>query len=131
MEKTSFSLKAFIKRHRFDLILVLSLIFIALLSLILIFSLRTEGGSVKVEIDGALFATYSLLEDGEYSLGDGNILKIEGGEARMSWADCPDKTCVMTRPIRYNGESIICLPHKIAVTVISTGDDGGADLESR
>ena len=130
MEKTSFNLKAFIKRHRFDLILVLSLIFIALISLILITVLRTEGGYVRVEKDGALFATYSLAKDGEYPIGDGNTLMIEGGEAKMSWADCPDKTCVMTRPARYNGESIICLPHKITVTVTDASDDG-ADLESR
>lgn len=131
MEKTSFNLKAFIKRHRFDLILVLSLIFIALISLILITVLRTEGAYVRVEKDGELFATYPLSADGEYTLGDGNTLKIEGGEARMSWADCPDKTCVMTRPARYNGESIICLPHKITVTVTDIGGEGGADLESR
>ena len=129
MENTG--LKAFIKRHRFDLILVLSLIFIAVISLVLILALRTEGSSVRVEIDGAVYATYSLSDDGEYSLGDGNTLTIEGGMARMSWADCPDKTCVNTSPIRYNGESIICLPHKITVTVISVADDGGVDLESR
>ena len=131
MNNQSFSLKAFIKRHRFDLILVLSLIFIAVISLILILAFRTEGSYVTVEKDGALYATYSLSIDGEYPIGDGNVLKIEGGEARMSWADCPDKTCVNTRPARYNGESIICLPHKVTVRVVNAVDDGGADLESR
>lgn len=130
MEKSGFSLTAFIKRHRFDLILVLSLIFVAIISLILIFALRTEGNAVEVELDGRHYATYSLATDGEYKIGEGNVLVIEGGAARMSWADCPDKTCVSTRPARYGGESIICLPHKISVTVISAEDDG-VDLESR
>ena len=125
------SISAFAKAHRFDLILVLSLIFIAVVSLVLIFAFRTEGSYVTVEKDGALYATYSLSIDGEYPIGDGNVLKIEGGEARMTWADCPDKTCVNTRPARYNGESIICLPHKVTVRVVNTVDDGGADLESR
>ena len=44
----------------------------------------------------------------------------------MIRADCPDKICVHMRPIRYAGESILCLPHRLAVTVRG-GREAGAD----
>lgn len=128
-EKAKFSLKDFIKQHKHDLILVLSLIFIAVLSLILLLTLRTDGAYARVEIDGEHYATYPLSVDGEYRLGDTNTLTIKDGEAYMKEADCPDKTCVHTRPAKYNGESIICLPNKISVIIVS--DNSGIDLEAR
>ncbi len=115
--------------HRADLWLVLSLIFVAIVSLILLFTLRTEGDIVEVEIDGEIVATYSLSADGEYEIGEGNILTIKDGKAYMSYADCPDKTCVKTRAISNSGESIICLPNRVSVRVVAE-DNGGADLIS-
>ncbi|CCZ53222.1 putative uncharacterized protein [Clostridium sp. CAG:75] len=45
----------------------------------------------------------------------------------MKKADCPDKICVHHKGIRSNGETIICLPHKVIVTIQSskTGDLDG------
>ena len=37
----------------------------------------------------------------------------------MAEADCPDRLCVRRGPVRYAGETIICLPHKLVVTVRS------------
>lgn len=121
--------KDFLMAHRADLWLVLSLIFVAIVSLILLFTLRTEGDIVEVEIDGEIVATYSLSADGEYEIGEGNILTIKDGKAYMSYADCPDKTCVKTRAISNSGESIICLPNRVSVRVVAE-DNGGADLIS-
>ena len=123
-----FSLKSFLREHKRDLMLILSLLFISGI-LALILSLTAKGGdAVRVEIDGELFATYSLSESGEYELGEGNLLVIEGGEAYMKRADCPDGTCVRTGRISRRGQSIICLPNRVSVTVIR--DAGGADLVS-
>ena len=120
--------KTFLRAHKADLILVLSLVFISLAALILALTMKTEGDSVEVEIDGRLVATYSLAVDGEYEIGDGNVLTVKGGEAYMSYADCPDKTCVRSHAISKNNESIICLPNRVSVRVVSTEDDG-VDLE--
>ena len=46
----------------------------------------------------------------------------------MKDADCPDRLCVKQGSISKNGESIVCLPHKVIVTV--TGGDG-ADYDIR
>ena len=45
---------------------------------------------------------------------------IKDGEARMEWADCPDQICVDHRAVSRNGESIICLPNQVVVTVASS-----------
>lgn len=47
-----------------------------------------------------------------------NVLCIAGGEIRMESADCRDQICVRHRPISGGGESIICLPHRLAVEVM-------------
>lgn len=46
-----------------------------------------------------------------------NILVIEDGRANMIWADCPDKICVNMKAISNMGESIVCMPEKIVVTI--------------
>ena len=38
----------------------------------------------------------------------------------MTKADCPDKLCVNQNAVSKNGESIICLPNKVVVTVDSS-----------
>ena len=48
-----------------------------------------------------------------------NTIRIAPGEIRMLSADCPDQICVHQRNISKNGETIICLPNKVVVTVCS------------
>lgn len=59
----------------------------------------------------------------EIKNGDGdvtNTLVIKGGVADMTSADCPDHLCVKQKAISKEGESIICLPNKVVVTVKAT-----------
>ena len=46
-----------------------------------------------------------------------NVLEIKSGEASVIEADCPDGLCVKQKAISKQGESIICLPHKLVITV--------------
>ena len=46
-----------------------------------------------------------------------NILVIKDGRADMTDADCPDRICVNHRPVSQEGETIVCLPHKVVVEV--------------
>lgn len=92
---------------------------------VIVFCLYFVGGEsgqyVQVEIDGQIIDTLELDEDfeKEYKENDEiNILKIENGKANMISANCPDGICVNHKPIYRKGESIICLPHKMVVTII-------------
>ncbi len=75
-------------------------------------------GLVTVTVDGYEEGTYDLSETQTVSIhGGSNILEIKDGAADMVEADCPDKLCVHQKAISKNGESIICLPNKVVVTV--------------
>ena len=100
---------------------------VAIIVGIIVFFLYFVGGEsgqyVQVEIDEKIVDTIKLDEDfeKEYKNGeDSNKLEIKDGKATMISANCPDGICVNHKPIYRNGESIICLPHKMVVTV--TGD---------
>ena len=106
---------------RGDLYLMVGCLLAALVCCCLWFLLRQDGGTVIVEQNGQETARYALSEDRTVRIeGEGgyNLLVIEGGEAWLSEADCPNLLCVKTGKIRYAGQSIVCLPHKLAVRII-------------
>ena len=83
-------------------------------------ALRRDGGTVIVERDGRETARYALAEDRTVRIeGEGgyNLLVIRGGEVWLSEADCPTGLCVKTGRIRFAGQSIVCLPHKLAIRI--------------
>ena len=90
--------------------------------------LRKDGGAVIVEQDGRETARYALEENRTVRIegqGGYNLLVIENGEAWLGEADCPNRLCVQTGRIRYGGQSIVCLPHRLAVRI--TGGASGLD----
>ncbi len=76
-----------------------------------------SGRTVRVEVDGTLYGRWSLSQDAEIPIGEHNLLRIQGGEAVMQSADCPDRLCVAHLPISLAGQSIVCLPNRVVVLV--------------
>ena len=88
---------------------------------------RAFTGEAVVYVDGEVEGRYSLNEDQTIEINGGtNTLVIENGSASMEKADCPDQVCVRHSAISRNGESIICLPHEVVVS-IEDGESSGAD----
>lgn len=116
--------KEFIKKIKADF-LVLGVIFIAALLTWVIPMIRNDrtGSDVIVLRDGKEVGRYSLSEDDIFTIwGDDesyNLILVNDGAAKVTDADCPDKLCVRQRSISKNGESIICLPHKLVITIDS------------
>ncbi len=105
-------------KRRTDLIVIGSLLLLALALYLVIGAARREGGEVVVRVDGVVTERHALSADGVYPLNGGsNILVIAEGEAWLSEANCPDLLCVRQGRIRYTGQSIICLPNRLTVTV--------------
>ena len=119
-----------IKKYRLDII-VISAILLVSVSLLLIMTLSQKDGAVAVvEIDGKTVAEYSLAVNGEYSLNNGtNVLVIENGQAYLNYSNCPDHTCEITGKIHYVGQTIVCLPNKLSITIKGNAE-GGVDLVS-
>ena len=105
------------KRHKKDVAVISLLLLAGILSLIFVIFFGAEGTVVCVSVDGEDYGEYSLYLDGEYEIGEGNVLTVSGGEAYMSYADCPDGTCRHMGRISLVGERIICLPNKVIVEI--------------
>ena len=113
------------KKRRADLIVIASLLLLALALYLILGALRTVGGEVVVRVDGVETERHALTEDGTYPLNGGsNILVIGEGQAWLTEANCPDLLCGRQGKIRYTGQSIICLPNRLTVTVEGGESDG-------
>lgn len=117
------------KRRKNDIILIAALLVIAGAALLCIRLTRSAGGTVKVSLDGRVVAQLPLGVDCtrvfESDRGSNTVVIRDGGVS-VTEADCPDKVCVSQGIIRCSGESIVCLPHKLVVTVVG-GPSSGLD----
>ena len=48
-----------------------------------------------------------------------NYLVIKDGYADITEANCPDKLCAKQKKISLDRETIVCLPNKVVVEIIS------------
>ncbi len=109
-----------------DVIFIAVVLFLAALAAFALFIFRSEGEYVTVTVNGELFGEYSLSEDRTVEIKQGeryNLLIIEDGYARVESASCPDGICSSHRPVKHDGESIICLPNKVVIEVSSSSDE--------
>ena len=105
---------------RGDIYLIAGCLLAALVLCGLWLLLRQAGAEVMVEQNGRETARFALDENRTVRIeGEGgyNTLVILGGEVWLSEADCPNLLCVKTGKIRYAGQSIVCLPHHLAVRI--------------
>lgn len=106
-----------------DLLLALALLAVALSVFLLRRATAEEGRVVAVLVEGDCVAEYPLDRDGEYLLGGGtNLLVIEGGEAYIAEADCPDKLCVKSGKISLEGDRVVCLPNRVVIEIRGSGE---------
>ena len=119
---------------RNDVILIVSLLIVSAVAIVYLLFFRKGGDSVKVMVDGEIFGTYSLNENvyeeiitGEKSQNI-NRFEIKDGKVSMLFASCPDGICVAHRPVFRDGESIVCLPNRVVITVVSDDDKNAPDI---
>lgn len=82
---------------------------------------REPGAWAVVEVEGRETARYPLAEDRTVVIegygGGRNTLVIEEGSAHVADASCPDKLCEKQGRISANGETVVCLPNRVVITV--------------
>lgn len=106
------------KKHRADLLLAGGLLLLAA-ALYLLLRPGGAGAWAVVTADGQEVGRYPLDQERTVRLGESmyNILTISGGTVSITEANCGDHTCVRTGPISREGETIVCLPHRLVVRV--------------
>lgn len=102
--------------------LVLAAFFILMASVILFFNLqlKTEGETAVVTKDGEILTELDLSEDTIYEIeinDQYNRVKVEDGYVSMDHANCRDQLCVHYAPISDGPSSIVCLPHRVVISI--------------
>lgn len=112
-----------IKKYKNDIILIGTLLLIAIIALVIFMIFKEDGKYVLVVVDEKEVASYKLDQNMEvklsYSENSYNILVIEDGYAYIKDASCKDHICVKHNKIHFSGESIICLPNKTIIKIVS------------
>ena len=84
---------------------------------------------MTVQQNGQTVTVLPLDTDTDYIVtgtdGASNTVRIRDGRVSVCAASCPDGLCVRHRAVSRAGESIICLPNRVVVTV-----DGAADVDA-
>jgi len=109
------------RKLRHDIILIAVCLFVSLALWLAVTLLKKPGETVVVTVNGEEYARYSLDEDREVVIETErgrNVLVIKDGYADIVDATCPDGLCERQRRIDESGESLVCLPNKVTVTVI-------------
>lgn len=104
-----------------DCVFLAALFLLGMILTVAINSFSKDGSMINITVDGTLYGNYELSEPQEIPIElDGriaNIIVIENGSAHMKDADCPDRLCMRQGSIDQDGQTIICLPHKLVVEV--------------
>lgn len=120
------------KKYKNDILLVLAVLLLAGCAWCIQLAVRKQGGEAQITVDGKEFAVLPLDQDTELTLSPevfsfadedsafANTIVIRDGRVCVTKANCPDKICVNQGWIEYGGESIVCLPHRLVVTVRGT-----------
>lgn len=107
---------------------------IVLIALALLVALALYGGNrlladknadtVVVTVDGVEKLRVPLSAEGVYSVplaeGEENVIAVEGGAVWMQSANCRDQLCVQQGCTRSAGKQIVCLPHRVVVSLERT-----------
>ncbi len=112
------------KPSAWDAVAVLFVLTAALLLILIPLLAREEGRTLVISTPEGE-AQYSLAEDRGISITSRGIklcIVIRGGEAWVEESDCPDGICRESRAVSHAGETILCAPAGVRISVTGEGE---------
>ena len=106
------------------LVMVCVILISILISLVFVFGFK-YGGELYVEIvsDGKEYASYPLNNfekiieiDNKFGY---NEIRIYNGKVWVTASDCDEQTEINESPIYKEGQMLVCLPHRLVVSIVS------------
>ena len=108
-----------------DIVAVVGVLLAAVLLFLIPVLAMQEGRTLQVTTANGTYQ-YDLSESREIDLHENGIsmtVVIENGEAYVRHSDCPDGVCLASGRISRSGESILCAPAGVTLTVKGGGGD--------
>lgn len=109
-----------------DILILAAVLCLAALSFLCINLFSSPGNMVEIKVNNKVVKQMALDEDFVFDVEqDGiktNTIKAENGKVSVTYANCPDLICQHHKEISNTGESIVCLPNKVVVSIVG-GDD--------
>lgn len=87
-----------------------------------------EKAQLRITVDGEEYGVYSLEEDRVIRIGDTKVCEIKDGYVTMTEADCPDHLCMKQKRISKTGGTIVCLPNRVVLEIVSGESSEGPDV---
>jgi hypothetical protein len=90
-------------------------------------SLGQQNGVKQVKVWQAekLIYSGSLEQQRQLRVG-GCVISIKKGTVRVLKSTCPKKLCVKQGSIQYVNQSLVCLPHKVVITIVAPQQEKAA-----
>ena len=119
-----------------DALVAAAVVALAVVTALLFYGPRTGAGQLTAVITqhGQTVRTVALtgldkelvipLDDGTYHL----TVRVSGDAAYIADSDCPGQDCVHTGAITRAGQSIVCLPAQVVISLVGTSSDVDAVL---
>ena len=111
-----------------DAIAAVAVLLVAVLLLWHPWQMRDAGKTVVIVTPDQTYE-YSLSENRTFEIEARGVhlcIEISDGKAYVSKSDCADRVCESSAPISKTGETIICAPAGVSITV--KGGDGDVDF---
>lgn len=107
---------------RGDVVILILALLLCAAPLLMLLSTPSVPTRAVVRQNGAVLCTLPLKADAEKEIlspdGSGfNLVRVQSGTVCIADADCPDRTCVRTGAISRAGETLVCLPHRLTITL--------------
>ncbi|HAZ10698.1 MAG: hypothetical protein A2047_02215 [Omnitrophica bacterium GWA2_41_15] len=117
--------KNFYQTTRFDLIFIILILFFSIASFWVIhkrFQPSSGLSTVYVYQKDKLLEEDGLDKDKIITILDGKMqFELKNGRIRVLNTDCPHHICKNMGWIKYNGETIVCVPNQVLIEIKSKG----------
>lgn len=114
-----------------DYILLAVILCVCTISFLVINYFLPFGSEAVISVDNQIVNVMKLSENDKYDVKINNdvtnTVVVENGYVYVEYANCPDKICQNHKKIRRKGESIVCLPNKVVVTIDSKNSNDEID----
>ena len=110
--------------NRYDL-LIMGIAVVLALCVYLFFFANRAAVQAEVRMHGRTVQTITLEEDKVFSLAEHPAIQFIVSNGRIAFykSDCPDQICVRNGFLHLVGQSSVCLPNRVVLTIVSLADD--------